>query len=55
MPRLKTPLDMIDRPIAFILFLMILLVIAMHIRTLFREYRASATNADHDIHDTQQR
>lgn len=55
MPRLKTPLDMIDRPIALILFLMILLVIAMHIRTLFREYRAPLTNADHDIHDTQQR
>ncbi|KEJ95222.1 putative tricarboxylic transport membrane protein [Pseudosulfitobacter pseudonitzschiae] len=55
MPRLKTPMDMIDRPIAFILFLMILLVIAIHIRALFREYGAPATDADHDIHDTQQR
>ncbi|ART99767.1 tripartite tricarboxylate transporter permease [Yoonia vestfoldensis] len=55
MPRLKTPLDMIDRPIAFILFVMILLVIAMHIRTLRREYRADRADGDHGIHDTHQR
>ncbi len=41
MPRLKTPLDMIDRPIAAILFLLIIVVLALHIRTLRREWRAS--------------
>jgi putative tricarboxylic transport membrane protein len=55
MPRLKTPFDMIDRPIAFILFTFILLVLAMHIRTLIKEYRAHKLDEDHDIHDTQTR
>ena len=54
-PRLKTPLDMIDRPIAAILFAMILLVIALHIRTLVREWRAYRPDEDHDMHDTQMR
>ena len=54
-PRLKDPFDMIDRPISFIIFLMILLVIALHIRTLIREFRAREKDADHDLHDTQQR
>ena len=53
MPRVKTPLDMIDRPIAMILFALILLVIAMHIRTLIREYRNPPRNPDTDIHPTQ--
>ena len=53
MPRVKTPLDMIDRPIAMILFALILLVIALHIRTLVREYRNSPKNPDTDIHATQ--
>jgi putative tricarboxylic transport membrane protein len=53
MPRVKTPLDMIDRPIAMILFALILLVIALHIRTLVREYRNPPKNPDTDIHSTQ--
>lgn len=40
MARLKTPMDMIDRPIAFILFLMILLVLGLHLRAVLRERRA---------------
>ncbi|WP_420569631.1 tripartite tricarboxylate transporter permease [Thalassovita sp.] len=55
LPRLKTPLDMIDRPITFILFLIIILVLAMHIRTLIKEYRAHQPQEDHDLHDTQMR
>ncbi|WP_319824398.1 tripartite tricarboxylate transporter permease [Thalassovita sp.] len=55
LPRLKTPLDMIDRPIALVLFLMILLVLALHVRTLIREYRAHLPEEDHDLHDTQMR
>ncbi|MCT4553251.1 MAG: tripartite tricarboxylate transporter permease [Pelagimonas sp.] len=55
LPRLKTPLDMIDRPIALILFLLILLVIGLHLRTLRREFRAHLQDEDHDLHDTQQR
>ncbi len=55
LPRLKTPFDMIDRPIAFIIFIMILLVIALHLRTLYKEYKAHARDEDHDIHDTQMR
>lgn len=35
MPRLKTPLDMIERPIAMVLFALILIVLALHIRTFF--------------------
>jgi putative tricarboxylic transport membrane protein len=55
LPRLKTPLDMIDRPIAFILFSLILLVLALHLRTLLKEYRAHQPELDHDMHDTQMR
>ncbi|MDG2339612.1 MAG: tripartite tricarboxylate transporter permease [Paracoccaceae bacterium] len=55
MARVKTPWDMIDRPIAFILFVMIILVIGMHIRTVIREHRAAEIEEDHDMHDTQQR
>jgi len=40
LPRLKTPLDMIDRPIAAILFALIVLVIGLHIRSLIRERHA---------------
>ncbi|WP_164660084.1 tripartite tricarboxylate transporter permease [Tropicibacter sp. Alg240-R139] len=39
MARVKSPLDFIDRPIAAILFVMILLIIALHIRTLVQEHR----------------
>ena len=54
MPRLKTPMDMIDRPIAFILFAMIVLVVLLHVRTLFKEYKSNKPSKDHDLHDTQQ-
>jgi putative tricarboxylic transport membrane protein len=53
MPRVKTPFDMIDRPIAMILFAMILLVIGLHIRTLIRERRNPPARPDTDIHLTQ--
>ena len=46
LPRLNTPFDMIDRPIAMILFIIILLVIALHIRTLVIEHRNSGEGAD---------
>lgn len=55
LPRLKTPVDMIDRPIAFILFAIIVLVLVLHIRTLIKELRAGIPDDDHDIHDTQTR
>ncbi|MGH1575813.1 tripartite tricarboxylate transporter permease [Planktotalea sp.] len=55
MPRLKTPFDMIDRPISFILFMLILLVLALHVRTLIKEVRSKNTDEDHDLHDTQAR
>ena len=53
MARVKTPLDFIDRPIAAILFAVILLIIALHIRTLIREHRQRQGETDHDLHDTQ--
>lgn len=53
MPRLKTPLDMIDRPISFIIFLLIVLVLAIHVRTLIKEYKAHKPDGDHDIHNSQ--
>lgn len=43
MARVKTPLDFIDRPIAAILFALILFVIALHVRALIRERRAERT------------
>jgi putative tricarboxylic transport membrane protein len=55
LPRLKGPLDMIDRPVAFIIFALILMVIALHIRALAKEYRTARPDADHDLHDTQAR
>jgi putative tricarboxylic transport membrane protein len=55
MPRLNSPLDMIDRPITFILFVIILLVLALHARTLFKEYHSHQPEEDHDMHDSQQR
>ncbi len=54
MPRLKTLMDMIDRPIAFILFIMIVLVVLLHLRTLFKEYQSNKPSKDHDLHDTEQ-
>ena len=55
LPRLKTPLDMIDRPISFILFALILMVIALHIRTLVKEVRSHQPEEDHELHDSQTR
>jgi len=55
MPRLKTPVDMIDRPIAFIIFCMIVLVLALHIRSLIKEFRARRPDEDHALHDSQMR
>ncbi len=55
--RVKTPLDFVDRPIAAILACMIVLVIALHIRTLVKEHkqRLAEGEIDHNLHDTQQR
>ena len=39
LPRLKTPLDMIDRPIAMIIFAMIVIVLVLHFRVLVIEHR----------------
>ena len=55
LPRLNSPLDMIDRPISFIIFVLILLVIGLHIRTLVKEFKAHQPDEDHDLHDTQSR
>ncbi|WP_044007030.1 tripartite tricarboxylate transporter permease [Jannaschia sp. CCS1] len=55
LPRLNSPFDMIERPIAMIIFVMILCVIALHIRTLVKELRAPEAGDDHALHDTQQR
>ena len=40
LPRLYFPIDMISRPIAFILFMIIVAVVVIHIRTLIVEHRA---------------
>ncbi|MEM8948011.1 MAG: tripartite tricarboxylate transporter permease [Pseudomonadota bacterium] len=36
MARVKTPLDFIDRPIAFLLFIIILIVLSLHVRSLWQ-------------------
>jgi len=46
MARVKTPLDFIDRPIAAILFGLIILVIALHVRTLFAEHKNKSVPSD---------
>lgn len=55
MARVKTPLDFIDRPIAAILFALILIVIALHIRTMIIEYKKREADPNHELHDTHQR
>lgn len=55
LPRLKTPLDMIDRPIAAIIFGLIVIVLALHLRTLIKEWRAHQPEEDHDMHDSHTR
>ncbi|RLJ98559.1 tripartite tricarboxylate transporter permease [Ruegeria conchae] len=55
MARVKTPLDFVDRPIAAILFGLILLILILHFRTLYFEFRnklrpeptAEPVDADH--------
>lgn len=41
MARVKTPFDFIDRPIAFILFLIILLIVGLHLRTMWKERKSN--------------
>jgi putative tricarboxylic transport membrane protein len=51
MARVKEPMDFIDRPIAFILFLVIVLVLANHLRTVWRDrqsLRAAEWDARYD-------
>ncbi|MEP1538753.1 MAG: tripartite tricarboxylate transporter permease [Paracoccaceae bacterium] len=55
LPRLKTPLDMIDRPITAILFVLILIVVGMHIRGLIKEWRTEPEDDQHNLSDTFQR
>jgi putative tricarboxylic transport membrane protein len=57
MIRVKTPLDFVERPIAAILAVMIVLVVLAHFRTLRTEHKLRLAEAeiDHDLHDTQQR
>jgi len=57
MIRVKTPLDFVERPIAAILAVLIILVILGHFRTLRKEHknRLAEADIDHDLHDTQQR
>lgn len=55
MARVKEPLDFIDRPIAAILFAIIILVIVLHIRTMIIEHKKRKPEPDHDMHDSQQR
>ena len=55
MARVKDPLDFVNRPIAAILFCLILLVIIMHIRTLIIEHKKNEPDADHELHDSQLR
>ncbi|NOC83000.1 tripartite tricarboxylate transporter permease [Ruegeria sp. HKCCD6428] len=43
MARVKSPLDFIDRPIAAILFIMILGIILLHVRSLIKEHKERIT------------
>jgi putative tricarboxylic transport membrane protein len=55
LPRLNTPLDMIERPVAMVIFAIIVIVVALHIRTLVKEGRTRRPDEDHSLHDSQQR
>ncbi len=57
MIRVKDPMDFVERPIAAILAIPIVLVIVMHIRTLRQEHKArlAESEIDHEMHDTQRR
>ncbi len=52
LPRLKTPLDMIDRPISAILFVLILIVLAVHLRALIKEWRAGPEKDENAFSDS---
>ena len=56
MARVKTPLDFVDRPIAAVLALAIVLLIGLHIWATIRErgLREPESAHDHDIHESQQ-
>ncbi|MEE9376261.1 MAG: tripartite tricarboxylate transporter permease [Rhizobiaceae bacterium] len=56
MARVETPLDFINRPIAAILFGLIVIIILSQIRTMFKDYknRLNESEIDHDIHNSQQ-
>jgi len=49
--RVKTPLDFVDRPIAAILAGCIVLVIVLHIRTVFKDLRAKHNIVEGSAHD----
>ena len=53
LPRLNTPFDMIDRPIAFVLFAIILAVLVLHMRTLIKESSARKSGKDDAPHESQ--
>jgi putative tricarboxylic transport membrane protein len=57
MTRVDTPLDFVDRPIAAILAVLVVMVILLHFRALRKEHlaRLAEGERDHDLHDTQQR
>lgn len=48
MARVKTPLDFIERPISAVIFGIIVLVIALHIRSVIKEYRGHQREALED-------
>ncbi|MCP4184645.1 MAG: tripartite tricarboxylate transporter permease [Hyphomicrobiales bacterium] len=57
MARVKSPLDFVDRPIAAVFVILIVLVIVMHIRMMIIEHktRLKENETDHDLHDSQLR
>ncbi len=57
MGRVRTPLDFVDRPIAAIIAIAIVLLVVTHIWGVIRERRRGLPEDqhDHDMHDTQQR
>lgn len=48
MARVNTPLDFVDRPIAAILFVMIIAILGLHVRMLLMERRTGSKNAQED-------
>ena len=46
---------MIDRPVPFVIFVLILRVIGLHARALIKGGRALKPEEDHGLHDTQTR